>query len=115
MTPASRAASVVGPTPGPWRPNEVGNGFGCGILDRNGVRIGGFEISRSDGSYDINRACDDAMLASAAPDLLAALEGLLTHYVTLVESGDAGSWDAEKEPQVIAARAAIARATGEQS
>jgi hypothetical protein len=37
----------------------------------------------------------------------AALRGLLTRYVNMVESGDCGFWDAEKEPEVIAARAAL--------
>ena len=36
-----------------------------------------------------------------------ALRGILNHYVRLVESGDAGNWDAEKEPEVIAAREAL--------
>jgi len=37
-----------------------------------------------------------------------ALQGLLDRYVGLVVSGDAGNWDAEKEPEVIAARVALA-------
>jgi hypothetical protein len=36
-----------------------------------------------------------------------ALRDLLDHYTRLVESGDAGNWDCEKEPQVIAARAVL--------
>ena len=36
-----------------------------------------------------------------------ALTALLDHYVSLVASGDAGKWDAEQEPQVIAARRAL--------
>lgn len=55
----------------------------------------------------------NARLIAAAPDLLAALSTFLTEYVRLVESGDAGFWDAEKEPKVIAARAAIAKAKGQ--
>ena len=38
-----------------------------------------------------------------------ALEGMLNLYVELAASGDAGSWDAEKVPQVINARAALAK------
>jgi pimeloyl-ACP methyl ester carboxylesterase len=41
-----------------------------------------------------------------------ALRDLLDRYVSLVESGDAGHWDAEEEPVVIAARAALRRDTG---
>lgn len=58
---------------------------------------------------EIDRA--NARLIAAAPDLLVALSGLLERYVGLVESGDAGFWDAEKEDCVIKARAAIAKAT----
>ncbi|WP_458763622.1 hypothetical protein [Cupriavidus basilensis] len=47
----------------------------------------------------------------AAQTLLTALRGLVDHYVTLINSGDCGNWDPETEPQVIAARAAIAQAT----
>lgn len=36
-----------------------------------------------------------------------ALAGLLEHYVLLVNSGDAGSWDPEVEPVVIASRSAL--------
>lgn len=42
--------------------------------------------------------------------LVGALEGMLNRYVELVESGDAGKWDAEAEPDVIAARAALSEA-----
>jgi hypothetical protein len=37
----------------------------------------------------------------------------LSEYVALVNSGDAGNWDAEEEDKVIKARAAIAKAKGE--
>lgn len=40
-----------------------------------------------------------------------ALQALLNRYVQLVESGDAGNWDAEKEPEVIAARSALSLPT----
>jgi len=50
----------------------------------------------------------------AAPDLLEALEAMTRHYCQLVDSGDAGNWNSEAEPEVIKARAAIARAKGEQ-
>lgn len=57
-------------------------------------------------------AIANAQLIAAAPELLDALAGLLTHYVRLVDSGDAGNWDAEDEAEVIAARAALASAKG---
>lgn len=37
-----------------------------------------------------------------------ALDGMVKMYVDLVESGDAGFWDAEKVAEVVAARAALA-------
>jgi len=39
--------------------------------------------------------------------LRSALLGMVDHYTQLVNSGDAGNWDPEKEPVVIAARAAL--------
>ena len=45
--------------------------------------------------------------------MLLALVDLLEHYVELIDSGDCGFWDAEKEEVVIAARATIKRALDE--
>lgn len=42
-------------------------------------------------------------------EVIEALTGLLDRYVGLVESGDAGFWDAEQEDCVIKARAALAK------
>jgi len=42
-----------------------------------------------------------------------ALSGMLSHYVNLVNSGDAGFWDAEAEPHVIAARRALGGSNAE--
>lgn len=53
----------------------------------------------------------NAKLISAAPDLLAALQTFVGKYVEMVDSGDCGFWDPETEEKVIAARAAIAKAT----
>lgn len=54
----------------------------------------------------------NARLISAAPDMLEALKLFVHEYAELVESGDAGFWDVEKEEKVIKARAAIAKAEG---
>lgn len=65
---------------------------------------------------EIRRASDvhrhHERLGKAAPDLLSALKAMVSLYVGLVESGYAGFWDAEKDKEVIAARAAIASAEG---
>lgn len=53
-------------------------------------------------------------LADQRAELLEALRQIVTRYVELVNSGDCGSWNPEKELEVVDARAAIARATGEQ-
>lgn len=44
-------------------------------------------------------------------EMLEALRGLLNHYVQLVNCGDCGYWNPEVEDEVVAARAAIVRAT----
>ena len=51
-------------------------------------------------------------LIAASPDLLEALKALLERYTGLVNSGDAGNWDCEKEDEVKYARQAIAKAEG---
>ena len=55
----------------------------------------------------------DARLIAAAPDLLEALQSLLSEYVAGADSGDWGNWNADDQLQVIQARSAIAKATGE--
>lgn len=99
-------------TPGPW---EVTTGtatsyFGVGTMSGQtqiGVRI-------------FNE--DDANLIAAAPDtmeqrneLLDALENLLKEHIKTVvgEWGDKAGPEVEREPYIIAGRAAIAKATGE--
>jgi hypothetical protein len=53
-----------------------------------------------------------AHLIAYAPELLAALEAVTKAYVELVQSDYPPSWSAEKDSEVIAARAAIAKAKG---
>lgn len=49
----------------------------------------------------------------AAGELLAALEAFTGMYVSMIDSGDCGFWNPEEEAEVIAARAAIAKARGQ--
>ena len=56
-----------------------------------------------------------AHLFAAAPALYEALRNLLGEYIKGAESGDWGNWDAYQQPEVIAARAALIKATPEQS
>lgn len=51
-----------------------------------------------------------AQVQAAGPELAAALQALLRHYVSLVNSGDAGNWNPEEEEPVINARAALSKA-----
>ncbi len=88
-------------TPGPWFVAHLPDGQGSWVAcDPDGCGI------HADGSYmavcvsPIGEA--NARLIAAAPDLLAALEGLFRLL-------DAGSL---YEPQAFAARAAIAKAKG---
>lgn len=55
----------------------------------------------------------DARLIAAAPDLMAALEGMTELYIRLAGYADCGFWNPETEPTVVSARAAIAKAKGE--
>lgn len=55
----------------------------------------------------LREQCDD--LKALVRELRGVLEAHLKSYVDLIESGDCGRWDAEKEPEVIAARKALAK------
>jgi len=100
-------------TPGPW----VLDGHNMSSILKCTVPKGDPKACHLTGDYDIIARCfsdnwrNDARLIAAAPDMFEALAGLLEHYLSLVNSGDAGFWDPEKEAQVIAARAALAKAS----
>lgn len=99
-------------TPGPWR-FQIHE-------SANGDEIYGFEVLTSvkrelvyfdaDGRSETEA---NARLIAAAPDLLAALEGVRDILGTAESnaSGRGDEWD-YVGPRVVAARAAIARATG---
>lgn len=53
---------------------------------------------------------ENAKLKAINAELLEALQTLTTRYKELVDSGDCGFWDAEKEPEYISAIAAINKA-----
>jgi hypothetical protein len=107
-------AMVAAHTPGPW---ELFKGFVVPSLAANtdcrivGVRVGGDTAwIPSTGGTDVQEA--NARLIAAAPDLLAALEGLVRAISgqgrVNLDPHDLGPTDV-----LVAARAAIAKARGE--
>lgn len=64
-----------------------------------------------DYSYYNSRDLRDG--ANAIDLLESALTRLVDRYTMLVNCGDCGNWDPEKEPDVIFARAALAKLRGE--
>lgn len=112
-------------TPGPWDyvpGNEhhgpyVTSDFGSTICDLytmsnpSSLSVGNGGDSKPISFLD-EMAEPNARLIAAAPDILTALRAMTQRYVDLANSGDAGFWDPEEEDEVIAARAAIAKAEG---
>lgn len=93
-------------TPGPWEART--------FLVRGGVRMSD-TICHVGSSTSLppsrsHESAANARLIAAGPDLLAALTALLDRYTELVNCGDCGNWDPEKEVDVIAARAALSKA-----
>jgi len=98
------------PTPGPWEfvhkltPSENHRGFF--IRAEKPSRNGKWALAEvQPGDEDGTLGLANARLIAAAPDLLAALESLVSHAQNSIDCRD---------EQMIAARAAIAAATGEQ-
>ena len=87
-------------TPGPWRYDRTNGSPTTGEHMIAGAKPGYLAEVRDCGSGDVRA---NAHLIAAAPDLYAALNGLLGLL-------DAGSL---YEPQAYAARAALAKARGE--
>jgi len=99
-------------TPGPWycgtfRP--VGNRPGIDIDAADSANIALCHYEKTEMTATETKA--NARLIASAPELLAALQAILNRYIDLAGSGDCGNWNPETEPQVIQARAAIAKAT----
>lgn len=101
---------MTGFTPGPWRTMD-----GDSVVNVMGAEGAPIAATTSKTYYERFDATDkaNARLISAAPDLYAALDKLLTSYVDIGESGDCGFWEVDAIPEVIAARAALKRARGE--
>ncbi len=59
-------------------------------------------------------AARDAQWLELVGPVVKALKSMLERYVSLVNSGDAGNWDPEGEPEVAQSRAALRAITEEQ-
>lgn len=96
------------PAPGPW--SAGGNyAFKSVLRDVHGRSIASGGNNRQIQGKELE---DSLILAAAAPELLEALRSLLP----IVDQLDTLREDGEEEiPEVVAARAAIARATGTQA
>lgn len=90
-------------TPGPWRTVAASAHKSNPQTTRRDI-IGKCEFGDVYVAGDISK--EDARLIASAPELLSAL-------VALLEQADLGEVDEETGPIVEAARAAIAKATGE--
>lgn len=103
-----------GHTPGPWCRSGMRQKVGGADTHSVVATVDGKEIIIASVWYDptTHEGFHDARLIASAPDLLDALKACAQWIVDLGESGDAGFWDGEKTLEVIAARAAIAKATG---
>jgi hypothetical protein len=100
-------------TPGPWHwDSDPIKGDPLGRVRYQVTRVGKTIAQTYYSSQDENAEADTRLIA-AAPDLLRALQMMTAAYVELVNSGDAGRWNPETDAEVIASRAAIAKATGE--
>ena len=101
-------------TPGQWTSVTTDfnrkRHYGVAKLDDLGC---GIALTGLVGDGDDLGSQANANLIAAAPELLEALETMVSRYVELVESGDCGFWDAEDEDQIINARKAIRKAYGE--
>lgn len=95
-------------TPGPW---AYYAGFIVTKALAGGVPIPVAHVVPTTGGPEACAA--NVALMAAAPDLYAALDGLLEHYRQLVNCGDCGNSDPEEEDDVKAAASALAKARGE--
>jgi len=107
-------------TPGPWWIEERGDVISilgprenCSHNGRNPAwemaKIDNYVFWDEPETEDEDRA--NARLICAAPELLEALQLLFESYKSLADSGDAGNWRIEDQPEGKQALAAIERAT----
>ena len=110
LSPSASGTRAVGGahTPGPWVVCESGLSTTPSYLVIEDVPGRLRPICAAE--YEHPSAEANAYLIAAAPSLLSALQLCMSWIIELAESGDAGFWDAEDMPVVMAARMAIAKA-----
>lgn len=92
-------------TPGPWDFTWQIQPNGCPTVGHKGLMV--CMVAHSAKQEDQREtAFANAALISAAPDLLEALQAMVAEY------GQLGAQDLDYSDEVLAARAAIAKATG---
>lgn len=119
MADATIKTTVRRQTKGPWRViiDDTGGPFSGWPsieapedVDASVIHRAGFKQEYW-GDWSQREAVANAHLIAAAPELLVALEAMVVHYTAMINSGDAGNWNPETDDEVIAARAAIRKAT----
>jgi hypothetical protein len=111
----SRTASTGAPGSLPWRQkrSEITGAPTLRIETAEGTPIADVTWSHADnGVASLSDAAFIVRAVNSHADLLAALKDMAVRYTALVNCGDCGNWDPETEPQVVAAREAIAKADG---
>lgn len=108
-------------TPGPWITVNNSQGYPYQITapDQPRNRAGGISDITRRGSISFPSSDEgkaNACLIAASPCLLDSLKAITEIYADLVDSGDCygNRVKAQDLPEIVAARAAIAKATGEQ-
>lgn len=100
-------------TPGPWWTTDHGiRDAGGYIAHTNSVQHYAGQEERY--AFEVAQRAADKRLIAAAPDLLEALEWCADTLAVFVEDGSAAQ-DSVVGTNLTAARAAIAKATGEQA
>lgn len=90
-------------TPGPWKASTQPQPNGCPIIGARGLMVAMLAHSVNEPDQK-ETALANAALIAAAPQLLAALRGMVDSYER--------EGHRSKNPALIAARAAIAKAEG---
>jgi len=94
------------PTPRPWKWFHYPDGrkLLC-AANRAVIHCPDSQMTINDSDAELIVRCVNSHEA-----LVEALQGMLDRYTGLVNSGDAGNWNPEDEPDVIKARAALQQA-----